>query len=73
MDREQIEKRAEEYALKNSVGIIDGLGMNEAYIAGYIEGRNATLDEAIEKLRGIKLSDNQRFDIITQLESLKIR
>ena len=34
----EIEKLAEEYALKNAIGVIDGLGLNEAFIAGFKAG-----------------------------------
>ena len=47
----EIEKLAEEYALKNAIGVIDGLGLNEAFIAGFKAGltRNEAITSELRK------------------------
>jgi len=65
MTREEVKKRAND----NESIPYNGEGVAVDFA---IEISNAQLDEAIGKLRGIKLSDNQRFEIISTIESLKL-
>ena len=68
----EIEKLAEEYTLKNAIGVIDGLGLNEAFIAGFKAGltRNeAITSELVECLKDFMNGDvsNRR---ATEIKSL---
>ncbi len=77
MTREEIEKRADEYALKEwgslSENAFERKCCSEDMAAGYTAGRNEAIDEAIKRISKREFTDMwDRQAVEKILESLKI-